>query len=171
MRFLTPKGRTGPTGAKPVLGSVVWTYTVFRNFETFFPNVSWKKLRMSTNFMILRATYQKLWEFEVLKRSLDGHVLEPMRKNWPKVPRGVRARVWKKRAECTLTIYETPNFLLSFYFIFTFFFGSVENGLGLLGEWMYNTPIFWSLPLHLEVLNVPFFMEIGDFTFFKFYFF
>jgi hypothetical protein len=36
---------------------------------------------------------------------------------------------------------------------------------------VYNTPIFWSLPLHLEVLNVPFFMEIGDFTFFQILFF
>jgi hypothetical protein len=31
--------------------------------------------------------------------------------------------------------------------------------------------IFWSLPLHLEVLNVPILMEIGDFTFFQILFF
>jgi hypothetical protein len=30
---------------------------------------------------------------------------------------------------------------------------------------MYNIRIFISLPLYLEVLNVPFLMEIGDFTF------
>jgi hypothetical protein len=63
-----------------------------------------------------------------------------------------------------------PLFLLFFYF-FIIVFGSLGNGLGLLGEWVYNTPIFWSLPLHLEVLNVPFLMEIGDFTFFQILFF
>jgi hypothetical protein len=30
-----------------------------------------------------------------------------------------------------------------------------------------SSPIFCSLPLHLEVLNLPFLMEFGDFTFFQ----
>jgi hypothetical protein len=59
--ILTPKGRTGPTGAKPDLGNVVWTHTIFRILEFFFPNASRNKLRVSTNLMILGATDQKLW--------------------------------------------------------------------------------------------------------------
>jgi hypothetical protein len=31
-------------------------------------------------------------------------------------------------------------------------------------------PIFWSLPLYLEVLNLPFLMEVGDFIFFQIFF-
>jgi hypothetical protein len=58
------------------------------------------------------------------------------------------------------------------FFIFKFyFFGSLGYRPGLLGERVYSTPIFWSLPLHLEVLNVPFLMDIGDFTFFQILFF
>jgi hypothetical protein len=34
-----------------------------------------------------------------------------------------------------------------------------------------STPIFWSLPIHLEVLNLPFLMELGDFVFFQILFF
>jgi hypothetical protein len=45
------------------------------------------------------------------------------------------------------------------------------NGSGHLGEWMYNTPIFISFSLNLEVLNVPFLMEIEDLTFFQILFF
>jgi hypothetical protein len=59
-------------------------------------------------------------------------------------------------------------FLLLFDFL-KLFFGSLENGLGLLEEWVYNTPIFKSLPLHLEVLNLVFFMELGDFILFQFF--
>jgi hypothetical protein len=40
------------------------------------------------------------------------------------------------------------------------------NGPGLWGEWVHNTPIFSSFPLHLEVSNLPFHIEFGDFTFF-----
>jgi hypothetical protein len=48
-----------------------------------------------------------------------------------------------------------------------FFIGVLENGPRLLGEWMHSTPIFSSLPLHLEVSNLPFLIEFGDFTFFE----
>jgi hypothetical protein len=68
-----------------------------------------------------------------------------------------------RQPRVSLTVCGTPNFLQFFNYFFDFCFGSVENGPRLLGEWVYNTPIFWSLPLYLEVLNVPFFMEIGDF--------
>jgi hypothetical protein len=43
-----------------------------------------------------------------------------------------------------------------------------EDGLGILGVWVYNTPIFWTLPLHLGGWNLLFFMELGDFIFFHF---
>jgi hypothetical protein len=55
---------------KPVLGSVAWSHTIFRIFRICFPNASCSKLRVSTNFMILGATDQKLWVSEVFRRSL-----------------------------------------------------------------------------------------------------
>jgi hypothetical protein len=62
---LTPKGPLVPTGDKPVLGCVVSSHTIFRFFETLCEDASWNKLRVSANFMILGATVQKLWVFEV----------------------------------------------------------------------------------------------------------
>jgi hypothetical protein len=32
---------------------------------------------------------------------------------------------------------------------------------------LYNTPIFWTLPLHLEGWNLPFLMELWDIVFLK----
>jgi hypothetical protein len=52
-----------------------------------------------------------------------------------------------------------------------FFLRILGNGPRLLGEWVYSTPFFGSMPLHLELLNLPFVMEIGDFTFFQILFF
>jgi hypothetical protein len=66
---LTPRGRTGPTGTKPVLGSLVWAHTIFRILVL---NVSQNKLCVSANFMILGATDQKLWVFENFRRSLGS---------------------------------------------------------------------------------------------------
>jgi hypothetical protein len=60
---------------------------------------------------------------------------------------------------------------LSFIFIFIFiFWGSLGNGLRRLGEWVHSTPIFSSFPLHLEVSNLPFLIEFGDFTSFGFFY-
>jgi hypothetical protein len=59
-------------GDKPVLGSVLLSHTIFRFLETFFPNVSQNKLCVSTNFMILGVMDQKLWVFEVSRRSLGS---------------------------------------------------------------------------------------------------
>jgi hypothetical protein len=63
---------------------------------------------------------------------------------------------------------------LVFFFLFNliffkFFIGSLGNGPRLLGEWMHSTPIFSSFPLHLEVSNLPFLIEFGDF-FLEFFF-
>jgi hypothetical protein len=54
--------------AKQVLGNVAWSHTIFE--KKFLSNGSRNKLRLSTNFMILGATDQKLWVFEVFKWSL-----------------------------------------------------------------------------------------------------
>jgi hypothetical protein len=62
-----------------------------------------------------------------------------------------------------------PVRLFQFFLIFLNLkkriFGSLGNRPGLLRKWVYNTPIIWSLPLHLEVLILQKFMESGDFTF------
>jgi hypothetical protein len=57
---------------KPVLVSVASPQTIFRFFETSNEDASWNKLHESTNFMILGATFQKLWMFEVLGRIWPG---------------------------------------------------------------------------------------------------
>jgi hypothetical protein len=63
LQKLTPKEPTVPTATNRF-----WAASHdLRFFETFFPNASWNKLRVSTNFMILGATDQKLWVFEVFK--------------------------------------------------------------------------------------------------------
>jgi hypothetical protein len=58
-----------PTRDKPVLGSFAWSHTIFGFFETIFSSASRNKFCVSTNFMILGATDQKLWVFEVSRRS------------------------------------------------------------------------------------------------------
>jgi hypothetical protein len=55
---------------KPVLGCVVRSHTIFRFFETFCEGASQNKLCVSANFMILGATGQKLWVFEVFGLGL-----------------------------------------------------------------------------------------------------
>jgi hypothetical protein len=73
--------------------------------------------------------------------------------------------------------YSVTDYVLLPYcppFLFLFYFGIMrkfEDGLGILGEWMYSTPIFWTLPLHLEGWNLPFLMELRDFIFFQILFF
>jgi hypothetical protein len=39
------------------------------------------------------------------------------------------------------------------------------------GEWVHSAPIFSSFPLYLEVSNLPFHIEFGDFIFFGILFF
>jgi hypothetical protein len=117
-----------------------------------------------------------------------GHVLEPTSKSWPHVQKvegkrknnskrmGLDQKVQVSTHGCPpavgwhLDLSGWPHFFESLNF-FEFFFGCLGNGPRFLGEWVYNTSIFWSLPLHLEVLNLPFLMEIGDFTIFQILFF
>jgi hypothetical protein len=72
---------------------------------------------------------------------------------------------------CPPATAQAPFAIQVFQFFNFFNFGTFEEQPGILGEWVYNTSIFWSLPLHMEVLNLPFLMEIGDFTFFQILFF
>jgi hypothetical protein len=129
---------------------------------------------------------QKLWVFEVFRRSL-GKVgmcwsqptsVDHMRKKWKARRKEISKKKVQARQGQVLTRGRPPTVgrhlalsnLLSFscfFFFYNFFLESLENGPGLLGEWVYSTPIFGSLPLHLEVLNVPFRMEIGGFIFFQ----
>jgi hypothetical protein len=67
LHVLTRKGPLVPTGDKPVLGCVVMISHYFKIFRNFSPTRSLNKLRINTNFMILGATVQKLWVFEVLR--------------------------------------------------------------------------------------------------------
>jgi hypothetical protein len=70
LRNLTPKGPYVPGVTKPVLVSVARPQTIFRFFETFCEDASQNKLCMSTNFMILGTTIQKLWVFEIFGQGL-----------------------------------------------------------------------------------------------------
>jgi hypothetical protein len=55
-----------------------------------------------------------------------------------------------------------------FYFLF---FLRYEDGPGILEEWVYSTPNFLSLPLHLERWNLPFLMELRNYFLFQIIFF
>jgi hypothetical protein len=175
---------------------VVWTHTIFRILEFFFPNASRNKLRVSTNLMILGATDQKLWVFKVFKRSLGRagmcwsqwrvvHMRKKMgaggrkRRGGSCTIKGTRAMASRRplvagqRSAVQGRLTTNGHLPVAAWAPSTvrssnlFYFGTFEELPGILGEWVYNTPIFWSLPLHLEVLNLPFLMEIGDFTFFQ----
>jgi hypothetical protein len=90
-----------------------------------------------------------------------------------------KKKIQKKRGRPTLSKHRPGLlFLLNFFkflcfllYFGQFFIGSLENGPGLLGEWVHSTPIFSSFSLHLEVSNLPFLIEFGDFIFFKVLFF
>jgi hypothetical protein len=96
---------------------------------------------------------QKLWVFEVFRRN-SGRAgmcwsqlarVDHMRKKWR-----VGGKKKEKKKEQSLTgprpAGPSPirlcSFLFEFFLFFKFFFGNLENGLGFLGEWMYNTLIF-----------------------------
>jgi hypothetical protein len=167
-------------------------------FETFCEDVSQNKLRVSANFMILGATVQKLWMFEVLKWTLGRAGMcwnqparvDYLRKKWRAAQKKIhKKRGWSparpgpttsgaRRLRVDTWTRSAWSFFFEFFFFWCFllhfgqfFIGSLGNGLGLLEEWMHSTPTFSSFPLHLEVSNLPFLIEFGDFTFFKILFF
>jgi hypothetical protein len=93
------------------------------------------KLCVSTNFIIFGPTNQKLWMFEVFRRSMGMASMccsQPVRVDY------ISPKRW---AVGIRNLKKSPLRV--------------------------SSPIFWSLPSHLEVLNLPFFMEFGDFTFFQ----
>jgi hypothetical protein len=67
---LTPKGVNVRTADKPVLGSVTKSHTIFRFLKTFFEDAPRSKLCGSTKIVFFGHTDQKLWMFEVFRRSL-----------------------------------------------------------------------------------------------------
>jgi hypothetical protein len=162
---------------EPVLVSVAWPHTIFWFFETFHEDASRNKLRVSANFMILGATVQKLWVFEIFGQDLVRAGM--CWSQWGGVDHICKffGQEEKKKLEFrrgrSLTFPQSDTVLELFDF-FDFVFGilrKLRDGRGIWGEWVYNTPIFWSMPLHLEVLNLPFVMDIRDFTIFRILFF
>jgi hypothetical protein len=77
----------------------------------------------------------------------------------PLVARRPRVDAW--------TYCASPNFL-NFLNFFFWKFGKWARAFGRMGV---QHPHFLKLPLHSEVLNLSFLMEIGDFTFFQILFF
>jgi hypothetical protein len=138
---------------------------------------------VSTNFIILGATYQKLWMFENFRRTLGKAGM--CCSQWERVDHMCpkrRAGVWKKKSQSckkkgpapwptgdqrwqSNKLWAAPSFAI-LQFLFLFYFLKFGDGPGILEEWVYSTPIFWNLPLHLEVFNLPFLIELGDFNFF-----
>jgi hypothetical protein len=56
--------------------------------------------------------------------------------------------------------------------LFLFLLGVIRkfgDGPGILGEWLYGTPISWTLPLQLGGWNLPFLMKLGNFIFCQFF--
>jgi hypothetical protein len=93
------------------------------------------KLHVSTNFIIFGPTDQKLWMFEVFRRSMGraGMCCSQLARVDYISPKRWAAGI-KNLEKSPLRV---------------------------------SSPIFWSLPLHLEVLNLPILMEVGGFTFFQ----
>jgi hypothetical protein len=109
---------------------------------------------MNTNFMILGATDQKLWVFEVLRRSLSRAGMcysqptrvDHMRKKKKAI--GIYKKLHRVRLGHPVAAGGQPKVasrpqpfvrLFPFFFNFLIFFGTLGNGPG---EWVYNTPIF-----------------------------
>jgi hypothetical protein len=62
------------------------------------------------------------------------------------------------------------RFFLKFFGTYFFYFFKALaccKGLGCFGGCIHSTPIFGSLSLHLEVLNLPSLMDFEDFIFFQ----
>jgi hypothetical protein len=80
---------------------------------------------------------------------------------------GVNPRSPARPPRVDASAYRAVPSFLKFFYLKKRIFGSSGNGPVLLGEWVYSTPIFWRMPLHLEVLIRQKFMESGDLTFFQ----
>jgi hypothetical protein len=143
-------------------------HTLFLDFLKLFVNMRLKRFVGKKN-AFLGPTDQKLWMFEVSSRSLGRAGMcwsqptrvDHLRKKWTA---GRKKLKWKEPdrsrrrpaaggrllvAGCGST--PRPVMLYPFKFIFILFyfkriFGSLGNGPGLLGEWVYSIPIFEACP-------------------------
>jgi hypothetical protein len=162
---LTPKGPLVPMGDKPILGCVVWPHTIFRFFESFCKDASRNKLHISANIMILGATVQKLWMFEVFRWTLGRAGMcwnqparvDHLRKKWKARQKKNSKKEGQANPVQALTHGRrampgqgrlAPFFFWIFPFFWSFllhfgqfFIGSLGNGPRLLGEWVHSTPI------------------------------
>jgi hypothetical protein len=143
VKSLTPKGLNVRTADKPVLVCVTWAHTIFWFFETFFEHASHSKLRGKEKNAFFGPTDQKLWMFEVSSRSLGRA--------------GMCCSQWE-RVDHLHKKWGAGRKKMNFWK-----FGKWARAFGRMGV---QHPHFWSLPLHLEVLILPKFMESGDFTIF-----
>jgi hypothetical protein len=140
--FLTPKGLNVRTADKPVLVSVTWAHTIFRFFETFCEYAPCNKLRGKTEIVFFGPTDQKLWVFEVSRRSLGRAGMccsqparvDHLRKKWrvgrnffsskmetaPQVQASTRGR--RATAGWRLDLWGYSHFFEIFLFKFFYFF-------------------------------------------------
>jgi hypothetical protein len=99
-KHLIHKGLNVPGVTKPVLVSIASPHTIFRFFETFCEDGSRNKLCLSANFMILGATVQKLWVFEVFWQGLARASMcwsQPTRVDHLQKMEGRRKKKFKKK--------------------------------------------------------------------------
>jgi hypothetical protein len=98
--------------------------------------------------MILGATVQTLWVFEVLGELWAGRACAGTNEKelTTCTKKGRQEELKKKlhrlRSEHLFAAGRRPEMFLKFFNFLIFFFGSIGNGPGLLEEWVYNTPIF-----------------------------
>jgi hypothetical protein len=126
-------------------------------------------------------TDQKLWVYEVFRRSLGragmcwsqlarvDHMCQKVRVGEFLFLFLFFHTVSLGHLAVALFVWHSNSFgiLLFIIILFITFLWKCGDGPGILEKWVHNTPIFWSLPLHLEVLNLPLLMELGDFIIFQ----
>jgi hypothetical protein len=149
---LTPKGLNVRPADKPVLVCVTWAHTIFC--------FAGKKKRI---FWTYGLKVMDVWSLKEKSRH-GGHVLEPTSKSWPLVQKveGRKKKKFKKNGNSLTGAGVDPwlagdrgstpapiglfQIFLIVFIIKKRIFGSLGNGPGLLREWVYSTPIIWSLP-------------------------
>jgi hypothetical protein len=179
---------------KPVLVSVTWAHTIFGFFEIFCKHASRTKLcgKKKSYFLDLRIKSYGCLSFKE-KSGQGGHVLEPTSQSWPLAQKveGRNKKKFKKNGNCPtgagvdprlvgdrwllaaswhLCLWDSSHFFEIFLFKKKEFLEVWVMGQGFWENGCRAPPIFWSLPLHLEVLILPKFIESGNFTFFHNFF-
>jgi hypothetical protein len=139
---------------KPVLVSVTSVHTISGFFETFFEHASRTKLRRKTKIVFFGPTDQKLWVFEVSRRSQGragmcwsqparvDHLHKKWRAGRKNISRKMGIAPQARAAGRHLCLWDSSHFFEIYLFKKKRIFGSLGDGPGLLGEWVYSTPIF-----------------------------